>query len=58
MIADIRRDRVLFFCDVFKAAPIQLLGGNAGDNLFGDHFQYFCREFSGNAHLFDLLGVF
>ena len=57
VVADIRRRRLLHLADVVVAAPVEFLGGDAGDDVFLDHFQHLGRHAPGDAHLRDVLVV-
>jgi hypothetical protein len=57
VVADVGRRRLLHLADVFVAAPVELLGGDAGRHVFGNHLQHLGGQAAGDAHLGDVLVV-
>lgn len=48
------RDGVLFIDHVVMAQAIELVGGDAGLNMWGDEIEYFRAKSTGDAHFFDV----
>ena len=57
-VVERRGDGLLHIDDVVMADAVQLYGGNAGLDVFGDHFQDFGGQFAGDTHFCDVLGGF
>ncbi|MNV51669.1 hypothetical protein D3C71_1437250 [compost metagenome] len=52
------RDGFLLIDDVVVADLVQLIGGNARLDVFGNHFQHIGGQFAGDTHFGDILGGF
>src|SRR5690606_33841264 len=55
-VADVGRDRPLHLQDVVVADPVELLGGDPGLHVRGDHLQHLGGQAAGDAHLLDFGG--
>lgn len=53
-VVERRGDGVLFIDNVVVTYFVQFEGGDPRLNMGGDHLQYLCRQFSGDAHFCDL----
>ncbi|MCY1307270.1 hypothetical protein D9M70_571790 [compost metagenome] len=56
LVVERRRDRLLHVDDVVVADTVQFVGGDAGLDVFPDHFQHVGGQAAGDAHFFDFLG--
>src|SRR5450830_41005 len=52
------RDSLLHVDYIVVADAVQCFGGDAGLDVFGNHFQHVGRQFAGNAHASDVFGGF
>ena len=52
------RDGFLHVDYIVVADTVQRFGGDAGLDVFGDHFQHVGSQFAGNAHACDVFGGF
>ncbi len=58
LVVERRGDGLLHVDDIVMADAVQLFGGDAGLDVFGNHFQDFGGQFAGDAHFCDVFGGF
>ncbi|MCY1549930.1 hypothetical protein D9M68_861360 [compost metagenome] len=58
LVVERRGNRLLHIDDVVMADAIELFSGDAGLDVFADHFQHVGGQAAGNAHFLDFCGGF
>ncbi|MNL21380.1 hypothetical protein D3C87_1426670 [compost metagenome] len=58
LVVERGRDGLLHVDDVVVADLVQLIGGDARLDMFGNHFQHIGGQFAGDTHASDVLGSF